>query len=333
MHRAVLILAAVVLGLLVVRDSWAARFTPLLDPLETALQQRVDNPETSAKLRKLYGKHLKKLAKTTTSLAQDVGTAAKIIPAIEKKAAADAALQAIAGTTVDALEAAVAAYLAEVEAQANALPGKNAIVIIGNFLGKARVALGTAQGGGTLVSRIQSLRKAVTFLVKTVKVILNAGGGGGGGGGVCGPTPRPAGLRALAQGESATGDANEPATDVPARQYAFTAGSVVARAGPKRGIVGLPTVLEVRLYDCTARSCAALYFPYPPVVGQTYTGANGADVDYQFDWDGFTQVCPGGCGEFKVTAFDAEAKTITFEFDYPPILTNGVVTLKNWTGP
>jgi hypothetical protein len=332
MRRISMFFAVVVLSLATASDSLAARFTAFLDPLETALQARVEDPATDAKLRKLFQGHLKKLAKTTTSLAQDVKTAASILPALEKKASADAALLAVAQDVVDDLAASVGSYLLTVENRANGLRAKkDPLVKIDSLLLKSRTLFATALAQGAVAARIKALFAALATGTKANNAVTRAvnsgGGGGGGGGGACGPTPKPAGLRVLGNGESFTAHVID--FD---RTYDFVGSSVTARVTPSQSAPGNPNVLEVIAYDCAKEAAFGFTIPYPPVVNQTYVNGlfqnPAVEALYQYQWDGLTQIFPGGVS-LKATAFDQQAKTATIEFTQG-ISIVGTATIRGW---
>src|SRR5262245_30591663 len=181
MRRTALFLVVVGIALTAIpSDGLAARFTPHLDALETALSTRAADVATPRPLAKLFGKLLKKLGKDTTSLSQDVRTAVSIISSIEKKASADAALLAIAHTAVDDLVAAVQGYLAGVEAAADGLRPKDPLIKIDKLLLRARTSLQLSQdAGGTLAARIKALRTALANSLRANTAVVRASGGGG----------------------------------------------------------------------------------------------------------------------------------------------------------
>lgn len=332
MRRISLFFAVAVLTVLAARDSFAARFTAFLDPLEAALQARVDDVATDAKLRKLFAKDLKKLAKPTTSLAQDVKTAASILPALEKKASADAALIAVAQSVIGGLATSVDSYLDSVENKADGLrTKKDPLIKIDSLIANARTLFGTASAPGALAARIKALLKALTVGTKANNAVIRAmnagGGGGGGGGGACGPTPKPAGLRTLGNGESFT--AHVVDFD---RTYDFVATSVTAVVRPMSSTQGSPILLEVIAFDCAKQADAGFTIPYPPVVDQEYRNGQGGNPAvgalYQYQWDGLTQIYPGGV-TVKAKAFDQAAKTITVEFAWSGF-TLGTTTIHGW---
>lgn len=333
MRRIPMFFAVVVLSLVSASDSLAARFTAFLDPLEAALQARVNDSATDAKLRKLFQGHLKKLAKTTTSLAQDVKTASSILPALEKKASADAALLVIAQDVVDHLAASVGAYLLTVENRADGLRNKkDPLIKIDSLLLKSRTLFTTALTPGGVAARIKALLSALAIGTKANNAVTRAvnsggGGGGGGGGGACGPTPKPAGLRVLGAGESFT--AHIVDFD---RTYDFVGSSVTARVTPSQSAPGNPNVLEVIAFDCAKQAAFGFTIPYPPVVNQTYVNGLGQNPAvgalYQYQWDGLTQVFPGGVS-LKATALDQQAKTATVEFTLGTSIV-GTTTIRGW---
>lgn len=332
MRRISMFFAVVVLSLAAASDSLAARFTTFLDPLEVALQARVADSATDAKLKKLFQGHLKKLAKTTTSLAQDVKTASSILPALEKKASADAALLVIAEDVVDDLAASVGSYLLTVESRANGLRNKkDPIVKIDSLLLKSRTLFTTALAQGAVAARIKALLAALSTGTKAnnavTRAINSGGGGGGGGGGVCGPTPKPAGLRALGNGESFTVHIVDFT-----RTFDFVGSSVTAKAGPLGGVATNPVALEITAWDCAKEAGVAIQIPYPPVLDQQYRNGQGGNPAvgalYTYQWDGLTELFISGV-TVKATAFNQQAETITIEFSFSGF-TLGTTTIHGW---
>jgi hypothetical protein len=288
------------------------------------LSVRADDDQTPASLRRLYKLQLKLLAKPTTTLSQDVKTAAKIIPALEKKAGDDVGIITAATNALSGLTTAVTTFLAQVDADANALRMKkqDPLVRIDRYLVASHGALTIATSGATLAAKFKSLRTALLSALKANAAVVKAGGGGGGGGTACGPSPAPAGLRALAAGESFT--AHVVDAD---RTYDFVAGSLTAKVGPQFGVMGNPTVLTIGGFDCTRQSSTAFDVPYPPTVNQTYQSGAAAAAEYRYVWDGFTEL--ENFVSVKATAFDPQAKTITVEFSYGRV-TLGQATVHGW---
>lgn len=332
LRRSARVLTALAVLLLAARGTLAARFTTILDPVEAVLEQRIADDATSRALRKTFRSGVRRLAQTTTSLAQEVAAAKAVLPPIEKKAPADTALQALVGPAIDALASDAAEFIEGVDSRAGPLRMKAApIVGIDRHLTAARGALDIALAPGTAAARLKALATAVSRAVKADKAVRKATGGGGGD--ACGPTPKPAGLRALLANESFTAHVDDSVFQPP-RIYDFAAGSIRAHAGPYLGFDGAPVVLDVTAYDCTRQSALTFSIPYPPVVNQTYRsgvgGTAGVNGGSRYVWDGATQVDPNGT-MLKATAFNAQARTVTIEFSFGNV-TQGVATLRGWMG-